>query len=212
MVDWRVVFERLYSRGLPGYKKAGWSSQASLLARRRLLKRLVPATADSSLDVGCAWGSLADLIPGKYVGIDIVEPALKELREMKRWAVLADAQKLPFKKCIFSLVVCSETIQYIAKAENFIKEVHRTLRKDGIFIISAPNPESIFWLRRSGVSPLKLIYIDELKSMLENAGFKILRRAGITPLEFLLDIPDPVAKFFEHKMLIKSFALICKKL
>lgn len=53
---------------------------------------------------------------------------------------IADAEKfLPFKDASFDVVVCSEVFEHFYNVTRNIQEMHRILKKQGIYIIKTPN-------------------------------------------------------------------------
>jgi ubiquinone/menaquinone biosynthesis C-methylase UbiE len=53
--------------------------------------------------------------------------------------VQVDAQWLPFSSHAFDLVCSFETIEHLERPEEFVKECHRVLVADGVFLCSTPN-------------------------------------------------------------------------
>lgn len=152
------------------------------------------------LDLGCGRGYLARFIKSKVLevyGIDksIANLILAERNGMKIEQVDLDKQKIPFGNLFFDTVVCLDVIEHIKDPYNLIKEVYRVTKRDGIFIISAPNIR--FWdhlkcLVFKGKFPItsedKSAYdgghihyftFSDIKEILINAGFTITFVAGI---------------------------------
>ena len=59
-------------------------------------------------------------------------PANVEFRE-------ATVPPLPFENETFDCVVSFQVIEHIADDKEFVREVHRVLRKGGRFIVTTPN-------------------------------------------------------------------------
>jgi SAM-dependent methyltransferase len=53
--------------------------------------------------------------------------------------IVGDGEKIPLEDNSVDVVVTFETIEHISNYENFVKEIKRVLRDDGIAIISTPN-------------------------------------------------------------------------
>jgi hypothetical protein len=106
---------------------------------------------ESCLDCGCGWGKWAGIlrthIPAVMysyiVGVDIFLDNLKYCRDYGSYddVVQADIRHLPFRVDAFDVIVASEVIEHIKKAEgeNFLKVVEKVSKKR--VIISAPNGE-----------------------------------------------------------------------
>jgi SAM-dependent methyltransferase len=83
---------------------------------------------------------------------------------------LADAHLLPYKKNIFDVVILFDSIYWLHKPGQFIREAHRTLKDNGTLLISSVNPE---W-SDFNPSPYATTYLspDELWSLLASEGFE----------------------------------------
>lgn len=93
---------------------------------------------------GCGYGShLLATVAAQAVGIDVSPEAIRYSREHYRCSNLAyqvmDCCRLGFRDAFFEAVVAFELIEHILEHEVFLSEVHRVLRKGGIFIASTPN-------------------------------------------------------------------------
>lgn len=100
------------------------------------------------LDLGCGVGYgtsfLADA--GRHVvGGDVDEDAIAYARD--RYArpnaefLVLDATKLPFADGSFDAVCCFETIEHVDDPEALVREVARTLRPEGAFVVSTPRAD-----------------------------------------------------------------------
>lgn len=91
------------------------------------------------LDIGCGNGDKIDYIKELeatklIIGIDIA----KNILRYKDNRICADAQYLPFKSNIFDSIICSEILEHLHCPEICIKEIKRTLKKDGMVFFSTP--------------------------------------------------------------------------
>lgn len=102
------------------------------------------------LDAACGTGygtALLAQTAQKVCGIDISEEAISYAKSNYSAEnvdfTVANIEKLPFENDFFDVVVSFETIEHVdaQKQEKFLCEVKRTLKKDGIFIISTPNKD-----------------------------------------------------------------------
>ena len=94
------------------------------------------------LDIACGtgYGSALLSLHNKVMGVDISEEAIKEAKEnfeIPNFKV-GNAEKLEFDNESFDAVVSFETIEHLDKPQEFIKEVRRVLKKDGMFYGSIP--------------------------------------------------------------------------
>jgi SAM-dependent methyltransferase len=97
------------------------------------------------LDAGSGEGYGAALLASSgataVVGADVDPAAVTHARE--RYGldfVEADLAELPFADSEFDLAVCFETIEHVADAKQALAELRRVLDRDGVLLISTPNP------------------------------------------------------------------------
>ena len=138
------------------------------------------------LDVACGsgYGSNHMMKKGAYmvVGGDVSKEAIRDAirfyRGERAYYLILDAQRLPFKNNSFDIVVCFETIEHLHRYEDFIKEIKRILKTNGVFICSTPNKAA-----HTKRSPYHVheFTIDEFRSLLEKY-FKDVTLYGYYPL------------------------------
>ena len=95
-------------------------------------------------DIACGEGyGLAALHAAgarSVVGIDRSEEAcVHAARRYGLPAVTADAEALPFPEQFFDMIVSFETLEHLAEPRRFVAECARTLRSDGLLILSTPH-------------------------------------------------------------------------
>ena len=133
-------FEELYYEA-PSF----WAAGAVNTQRFDELVELIPASADTLLDVGCgngAWGHfLMEARPGLTVhGVDRSEVALSRVTFNKQ---IASIDSLPFQDRSFDIVSCLQVIEHLHApiAETALDEIARVARKS--VIIEVPYDEDI---------------------------------------------------------------------
>lgn len=52
---------------------------------------------------------------------------------------LGNIEKLPYHDSFFDMVICSEVLEHMERSEDFLLEIKRVLKDNGIVIISTPN-------------------------------------------------------------------------
>jgi ubiquinone/menaquinone biosynthesis C-methylase UbiE len=126
--------------------------------------------------------------------------------------LLADGQKLPFKDEAFDIIYCCHVIEHIPDDRKALAEIQRTLADDGILFLSVPNKynlsskfKTILRLKTHFIEPshIREYDQDELLSLLETYGFKIL---AIKNSGFLLPFGSILLNF-----LVIQFNLRCLK-
>ena len=128
---------------------AGYPSRLRI---KKILKELGNIRGKIVLDVGCEAGHVSRQIiekkgPKELYGIDIIQEALNEFREIlkkknyKTKVILKRAflQKIPFEKDKFDAVICTEVIEHAPQLKKGFSEMARVLKKEGKLIITFPN-------------------------------------------------------------------------
>lgn len=105
------------------------------------------------LDIGCGEGNQIRLLQPHFkqvIGTDISFTALgyasdryhSSIKEQSNVTLLqADGFLQPFKNESFDFILCSEVIEHILpeESQNLLKEISRTLKKNGNCLITTPN-------------------------------------------------------------------------
>lgn len=118
---------------------------------RYVLNKIGLARKDSILEVACGAGAGSRLIlqefsPKEYHGIDASNAQIARAKKLNDTNEGTDksiasfqvspAESLPFPNCSFEKIFSIEAAQHFISVENFIKEVHRTLKPHGTLAIS----------------------------------------------------------------------------
>lgn len=145
------------------------------------------------LDVGCASGfmisEIAQSYPKtRYFGIDIYDKAItfarKNYPDIK--FQVASAQKLPFKRNSFDLVLFYETIEHVEQPLKCLEEIKRILKDNGTLILTMDSGSFLFrvvwfiWENTKGrvwqEAHLHPFHHQELESLIKKAGFKVRQK------------------------------------
>jgi SAM-dependent methyltransferase len=80
----------------------------------------------------------------------------------------ADACETPFQSNTFDIAICNLSLNFFHNVDNFISELQRILKQNGILYCSVPIPE-----RKKSKATIhgRLYKLDDLKKMFENKNF-----------------------------------------
>ncbi|XP_048392932.1 arginine-hydroxylase NDUFAF5, mitochondrial isoform X1 [Stegostoma tigrinum] len=145
-----------------------------------------------ALDIGCGKGYIAENLNKETVQtlfqVDIAENVLKRPieTEIPIYRVLADEEFLPFKENTFDLILSSLSLHWVNDLPCAFKQIHSSLKPDGVFVGAMMGGETLYELRcslqlaeleREGgfaphISPFTAV--TDLGNLLEQAGFTML--------------------------------------
>lgn len=117
-------------------------------ARHRIILGIVRA-ADTScqarvLDIGCGSSRIIQDLP-EAIGLDILLPKLRFLRDRHSRLVQGTVFSLPFPAERFDTVICSEVLEHIPDTPQVFKELTRVLRPGGTLILGTPDYGRRLW-------------------------------------------------------------------
>jgi malonyl-CoA O-methyltransferase len=186
---------RFFNRAAPT------ADSADVLAREvehRMLERLELVRVDPAriLDLGCGTGQGVKLLREKYpqaevIGIDVAESMLSTARRRRsapaRWVdrltgrgpswVCGDIGQLPFASRSMDLGWSNLALAWASDPPQLFRELHRTLKKDGLLMFSSYGPDTLRELRAAfaAVDNLphthRFVDMHDLGDMLVESGF-----------------------------------------
>lgn len=154
---------------------------------------LIPESKNGlCLDIGCGSGLLTEKIKERgynVISCDFDERAIKLCKEKGTEAIQVNSEtdRIPFDDNHFDLISCFEVIEHIKSPQNMLNEIHRTLKQDGIFVISTPNIS--WWYLRikhllgiwdfHDMDHIRFYNPNLLKRCLNDFGFKVIQVKSI---------------------------------
>ncbi len=148
------------------------------------LKQKLVSKISNTLHIGCGIGRiekhLASAVNEAY-GVDVSEVMINKANELNKnknaFFLATDGKTLPFKDAQFDLIYSVLVFQHMPKSMFLknLKEVKRTLKKQGKFFFQIPIDELNQKEFPSEKNPWLMRYYkrDEITKILEDFGFKI---------------------------------------
>jgi SAM-dependent methyltransferase len=160
------------------YQKDYWWATV----RREIISELIEMHIScwkkgSVLDIGCGSGGNLRYIErfGCPIGIDAdMEEVVKAKEEEGARVAVADAEKIPFKRDVFSIVSLQDVLEHLYNPEECLNEVRRVCRPGGLIVITVPAYQFLF-------NPVadedhrKRYIAREVADMVHAAGFEIIK-------------------------------------
>lgn len=132
------------------------------------------------LDAGCGDGELMRRVRNalgdncRAAGIDIGWNILKFARGVDKKRGIApgdflrsDAESLPFRRGVFDAICCFEVMEHLLSPGPALREFHRVLKPDGMFILSWSSGANLMSGHVSAAAP------QEVRQALKNARFSV---------------------------------------
>lgn len=170
---------------------------------RKIIEGLELKDTDRIIDVGCGDGFYLHLLSNISPKVDltgfdhdqiVLNNAKKNLSSKKIKLVSGDVTKMQFKTSQFKKAIMTEVLEHVDDDKKALAEVHRILKKNGLFLMTVPNIkfpflwdpinwvlQNIFGTHISGTGffagiwarHLRLYEKSKLEKLIKQAGFKI---------------------------------------
>jgi SAM-dependent methyltransferase len=111
----------------------------------------------------------------RYVGVDFsTRPLIRAARYSPADYFRGDLNHLPFANSAFDLVVSLQSLQYLDRSEQVLRQIARVLRPGGHFLLSVPNSSAIkYRLTKIPKIQLQKFNRSNLSELLLSANFHI---------------------------------------
>ena len=140
-----------------------------------------------TLEIGCGVGETTKLFAERYnkIVITAIDYDKKQIQIAKKNYKIKyvkfqqrDATNLNFKNSYFDYVLETNTFHHIKDYTEAIKQVHRVLKKNGIFYLMDISQYLFVWPIRLLFPPESYFTKKEFIKHLENNGFKVDKAKG----------------------------------
>lgn len=142
------------------------------IARQALSEAIKGCAGQASgklLDVGCGTKPYRDYFNvSNYVGLDIDS---EENRARGTADFLYDGSGFPFDNAEFDWVLCNQVFEHVFNPKIFLAEIQRVLKPGGMLLLTMP----FVWDEHEQPYDYGRYTSFGLNSLLEDAGFRILR-------------------------------------
>lgn len=168
------MFEKLkrsYQREQFNPKLLGLFVNSSYFAKKGLYKnvsKLIPSLKGKLLDIGCGtkpYKSITNV--DEYIGLEIDDEGNRQHRFAD---IFYDGKTIPCTNKEFDSIMSNQVFEHVFNPNDFLKEVNRVTKIDGLFLISAP----FVWDEHEQPYDYARYTIFGLKHILSKNGFEII--------------------------------------
>ena len=112
---------------------------------KKIVKYLPDLEGKRCLDIGSDNGVISALLRkrgGSWASADLIPETVASIKSLVETDVhQIDGISTPFKENEFDIVVIVDLLEHIETDKEFIAELHRILKSDGLLIVNVPNPK-----------------------------------------------------------------------
>ena len=144
------------------------------IARIREALQLLPECGNV-LELGCGEGRITEFLATRFYRVDAVEPterafkiAVERTADLKNVDINQMFAEDWHDERTFDCVVATGVLEHVQNVEKFLSVVKRSLKKDGLFILTVPNASSLH--RRIGLKMGLISRLDELGALDQRVG------------------------------------------
>lgn len=119
--------------------------KAAAIIHRELVRIKTTTDNPRALDIGCSSGHATNIIfrqhpHVKVFGLDLSASALEKASRYGVSGVVGDVEApLPFPNEHFDIVFAGEVIEHIIEVDDFLREIRRCLKTQGLLVLTTPN-------------------------------------------------------------------------
>jgi 2-polyprenyl-3-methyl-5-hydroxy-6-metoxy-1,4-benzoquinol methylase len=152
-------------------------------------------------DFGCGDGILLKFLEEKYknikiFGLDILPEVLSLKKSLRADIRVVDLAETGFPGAFFDVIFCLDTLEHFKNLADPVNEIKKTLKNDGILVVSLPTESFVYKLGRfllkgtfsseGGPSSSPHFYgAKEVSDFLSKNSFISVKKEKITKIPFL---------------------------
>jgi SAM-dependent methyltransferase len=169
---------------------------------RRYLPRNKTRQERRALDLGCGAGLNLDHLSeyAQPVGTDFSEEALKFcLARGHKLLAKADAALLPFPDREFDIITALDVIEHLDSDLVALRELKRTMRKDGLLIISVPAYPALWSYWDDILGHRRRYTVSTMREVVEKSGLRVRKISYSNAIILAPTVAVRTLKSLRHK-------------
>ena len=155
---------------------------------------------ENIVDLGTADGLMLSMIKdsfplAKCIGIEYSQELVESNSDRRITVLQGDVNSLPMPDCSFDIAIATAIIEHLPDPKRFIEETKRVLKKNGVIVLTSPDP---FWEKVATIVGhlsdelhSKVMSLKELALLFNEVGYEILeqKKFMLSPVGMPLEIP-----------------------
>ena len=199
----RVVFTAIENRRKTMYSRDPYAPGGYARRERTEIARLIPQTARSVLDVGCAAGETGRLLReagyNRIVGIERDVESAARAREIYDEVLVGDVEhmELSLEPGAFDCIVFADVLEHLVEPGDLLRRFRDYLTDDGVVVASIPNVRNLWVIHNliegywrytdEGIldrTHLRFFTYKEIERMFDAAGYEIVGHGATINRQF----------------------------
>lgn len=189
----------------------------------KIIKKYFPEKPQNILDIGSADGLMLSRIKKEFpesscIGIKYAKELIGKNTDPNILIIQGDAQNLLFQDDTFDIAIATAIIEHLDRPMLMLKETKRILKKNGILILTTPNPifEKVGEIigKFSREEHQQAFNLKILEKYFRETGFEVAEKQMFmfSPVGFPLEIQiEKIIKFLGLKFLLLNQLIVGKK-
>lgn len=219
MISTKTNIQRDFENKRTTYYRDNYESETHRNFVRRLRRDLIEGWVgenrkfDKVLDIGCGPAILYRNLLAQcrtYYAVDLVQSNIEEILAvhdpLKVKGIVSDMDRFEFSEDYFDVIVCAGTIEYTDRPKENLLKLVKSLRQDGILLITFPNLLSPYRLWGEYIyrhlSDWKNSLLGRKRHYYPRALFK---ESDIRELLSGLDLTEVAVQYFGYKLILAPF-------
>jgi len=146
------------------------------------------------LEIGGADGPMTPIIENLFdttLTLDYSTNFLERIKNktQKTFCIYSDAHFLPIQNNVLDMTICCEVLEHSTIPTQLLTELKRTIKKNGIIILSVPNEQILYYRKRhssyhcahASDTHINFFTQDGLEKLLFRTGLEIIQMKTISP-------------------------------
>ncbi len=173
--------------------------------RIKITADFLKTSGNKILDLGIGYGFIEEILSSKkidFYGVDISPEAIRILKKrFKGHFSVGSIYKYKYTRNKFDAVVLLEVLEHVPPKKTFLilKNIHKVLKKNGIFIVSVPMNEELEKMKINKNGHVRTYTKNIIFAELKLAGFNVIEYKELYAFSKMYKFKKFLSKVMKHK-------------